>query len=60
MALVAGPRIPVPAVNPAGVRILEAYFSWNFITAALVAEPNKVVSFPKDPGPEDATRVAES
>ena len=59
-ALVPVPTEPVPLVSPAGVRMVEAYFSWNFTTAALVAEPNRVVSFPGEPGPEDATLVAES
>src|SRR3989338_1634765 len=60
LARVAGPRIPVPAVNPEGLRISEAYFSWNFTTAALVNEPKSVVSFPEEPGPEDETLVVES
>ena len=59
-ARVEGPTMPVPAVNPEGVRMLEAYFSWNFVTAALVKEPKSVVSFPGDPTPETAIRVAES
>ena len=59
-ALVEGPTVPVPAVNPAGVRMLEAYFSWNLVTAALVPPPNRVVSLPGEPGPEAATRVAAS
>lgn len=59
-ALVEVPTMPVPAVNPAGVRMLEAYFSWNLITAAFVPPPNRVVSLPGEPGPEEATRVAAS
>jgi len=57
LARVAGPRIPVPAVRPEGARISEAYFSWNLTTAALVANPNKIISYPEDPGPEDKTLV---
>ncbi len=59
-ALVEVPTIPVPAVNPAGVRMLEAYFSWNLITAAFVPPPNRVVSLPGEPAPEEATLVAVS
>jgi len=60
LARVAGPRIPVPAVNPEGARISEAYFSWNFTTAALVKEPKSVVSLPGEPTPEEAIFVPES
>ena len=60
LARVEAPTVPVPEVSPAGVRMLEAYFSWNLVTAALVPPPNRVVSLPGEPGPEEATRVAES
>src|SRR3989338_435104 len=60
LALVAGPRIPVPAVSPEGVSMLESYFSWNFMTAALVKEPKSVVSLPGEPTPEEEIRVPES
>ena len=52
--------MPVPTVNPEGVRMLEAYFSWNFVTADLVKDPKSVVSLPGDPTPEEAMRVTES
>ena len=59
-ALVEGPTVPVPTVKPEGVRMLEAYFSWNLVTAALVPPPKRVVSLPGEPGPEAATRVTAS
>ena len=59
LARVEVPTVPVPLVKPAGVRMVEAYFSWNFTTAALVAEPNRVVSFPGEPAPDEETWVSE-
>ena len=35
--LVEGPAVPVPFVNPDGVKISFAYFSWNLFIAITVA-----------------------
>lgn len=52
--------MPVPEVSPRGARISEAYFSWNFTTAALVKLPKSVVSLPGEPAPEEVILVPES
>src|SRR5437762_1845320 len=58
LAMVAGPIIPVPLDNLKGVKISPAYCCWKAAKASLVLRPKYAPSWPGEPTPEIATRVA--